>query len=245
MSVNQTEAARDKPRTEFRIERVKRANAVGQNHGRRSDLAFESDEILRQIEALHDKIDRLSGVKPGGTGPQEDEHVKVEIARMVKEIGRTKTALAALRHPLADKDQDRIHSATSELDAIVEATESATNRILMASEEITMLTDKIRNDETLDEQHREALDRIEAHSIAILEACNFQDITGQRITKVVSAMKFIEDRIRGMIEIWGVDAFAELPIPAEEKLEGDAALLEGPQLENQGLDQSDVDALFD
>ena len=36
-------------------------------------------------------------------------------------------------------------------------------------------------------------------------ACSFQDITGQRTEKVVNVLRFIEQRINAMIEIWGVE----------------------------------------
>ena len=43
--------------------------------------------------------------------------------------------------------------------------------------------------------------------ISIFEACNFQDLTGQRINKVMTTMKFIEHHINTMMDIWGgVDA---------------------------------------
>ncbi len=79
----------------------------------------------------------------------------------------------------------------------------------------------------------------------IIEACSFQDITGQRITKVVNTIRFIEERILAMIEIWGAAAFADLPISQESNAEGDAGLMNGPQLANKGISQDDINALFD
>ena len=47
--------------------------------------------------------------------------------------------------------------------------------------------------------------------IKIFEACNFQDLTGQRITKVVGTLKFIETHIVRMMEIWGgLEAFKDI-----------------------------------
>ena len=39
----------------------------------------------------------------------------------------------------------------------------------------------------------------------VFEACSFQDITGQRTTKVINTLSYIETRVNTMIEIWGVD----------------------------------------
>ena len=77
------------------------------------------------------------------------------------------------------------------------------------------------------------------------EACNFQDITGQRITKVVNTLKFVEERIDAMIEIWGEDDIAEVDPSVTPDSEGDSALLNGPALGDEGIDQNDIDKLFD
>ena len=80
----------------------------------------------------------------------------------------------------------------------------------------------------------------------IFEACNFQDITGQRITKVVGAIKFIEDRIDRMIEILGgQSALRDVELPADD-VDANAALLAGPQLETDPkISQDDIDRFFD
>ena len=85
---------------------------------------------------------------------------------------------------------------------------------------------------------------INAKTIAILEACNFQDISGQRTNKVVKTINYLEERILTMIEIWGAEGFKDIDVE-RETLEGDAALLQGPQMEEAAISQDDVDALFD
>lgn len=87
--------------------------------------------------------------------------------------------------------------------------------------------------------------------VSIFEACNFQDITGQRITKVVGALKFIEERVAGMMDIWGgangLAAFAPEPEMPDETPETDeSSLLNGPALEEADghASQDDIDALF-
>jgi chemotaxis protein CheZ len=80
-----------------------------------------------------------------------------------------------------------------------------------------------------------------------IEHCNFQDLTGQRITKVVNTLKFIEDRIVKMMEIWGgLDSFKDIEVEAIAEATGDAALLNGPKLEADAghASQDDIDALF-
>lgn len=231
---------------QFRIEKLLKTAGYSAGGGDSGvGLEGHTDLLLQRVEALHEKIDGLiDGGVSVGRNQDEDLEVRIEITRLVKEIGKTKSELASLRHPMADEEGDKIVTATNELDAIVEATEKATDEILRSSEEINEILEKLRSDADVDEEHRAAFDMIEARTIAILEACNFQDITGQRINKVVTTMRFIEERVKAMIDIWGVDAFAHLPLPEVEHIDEDAALLEGPQLEN-GLTQDDIDAMFD
>ena len=62
-----------------------------------------------------------------------------------------------------------------------------------------------------DEQSRALAQDIQERVVKIFEACNFQDLTGQRITKVVATLKFIETHIVRMMEIWGgLDAFKDI-----------------------------------
>ena len=81
-------------------------------------------------------------------------------------------------------------------------------------------------------------------TINIMEACNFQDLSGQRTTKVVKTIQYLEERILSMIDIWGEEGFNGIEVD-NEALEGDAALLNGPQDQETAIDQSDIDALFD
>lgn len=49
--------------------------------------------------------------------------------------------------------------------------------------------------------------------VRIFEACNFQDLTGQRITKVVRALSFIEERVDAMMGVWHKREFETMPLP--------------------------------
>lgn len=156
-------------------------------------------------------------------------------------IHDTKKEIASIHHP--DEKDDRLTTAAMELDAIVVETEKATHRILNATEEICDILDKLK--ERSDDVGAHALmDEATNKSIDIMEACNFQDLSGQRTTKVIKTINYLEERILSMIGIWGEDGFEGIEIETEN-LEGDAALLHGPQHEDHAIDQADIDALFD
>ena len=135
---------------------------------------------------------------------------------------------------------DYLPTAADELDAIVAATEKATNTIMDATEQIEGLMDKV--------DPEDASVIMEATS-TIYEACGFQDITGQRTTKVVKALKDIEEKIDALVEAFGseIEKFKNDNPKADEESGReltDEDLLEGPQLEEQAQTQEEIDALL-
>jgi chemotaxis protein CheZ len=225
----------------------------------------DSDVILAAIAALQGEVralDQYVRNQPGGGAGSEPEaepswddalaasshlhadEVKLlrnEIRAMSLAIHQTKSEIAALRPP--NNEDDRLMVVTQELDAIVTATEGATNTILEAAEKVDSLAEQIEGiggDASTNQLAGDIRDTV----ISMFEACNFQDITGQRISKVVKTLQFIEERVNKMIEIWGAEGFADVN-HTQEELEGEAALLNGPQLANQGVTQADIDKLFD
>ena len=80
---------------------------------------------------------------------------------------------------------------------------------------------------------------------AMFEACAFQDITGQRITKILGALKFIEERINAMANLWGRKGLSEASVRAEKDDRPAGERLEGPALKGEGASQADIDKMFD
>ena len=157
------------------------------------------------------------------------------LLREVEELGHTianaKREIAALR--VDDITGSHIPFATDELDAIVEHTAAATNAILESCETLDTVAGEVGN---------EASAKLQDATTKIYEACSFQDITGQRITKIVGTLKTIEVKVARIVETFGSDAarMPEVPIDREPMDE----LLNGPQLPTQAMDQSDIDKLM-
>ena len=130
-----------------------------------------------------------------------------------------------------------IPKATDELDAIVATTEQATNTILESCEKIQTLVSG------------ESSGAIEAEIMRIFEACSFQDITGQRVTKVIKALKDIDLKVYQLLSILE-GRLAELPGGAsgnanDVSLDDEKSLMHGPQLPGQGISQEEIDKLLD
>jgi len=81
----------------------------------------------------------------------------------------------------------------------------------------------------------------------VFQACSFQDLTGQRITRLVKSLAFIEERINAMIRVWGRDEISKVideVKQVEQEKTADEMLLHGPQSESRAIQQDDVDKLF-
>ena len=80
---------------------------------------------------------------------------------------------------------------------------------------------------------------------AALEACSFQDLTGQRINKVVGSMKFVEERVNAMAELFGRKEIQDLTDQWELPQQvDDGVALDGPQRPGEGISQDEIDQLF-
>jgi chemotaxis protein CheZ len=159
-----------------------------------------------------------------------------ELAAVADYIGHMKQEIAALKPN--ELSRERIPSANDELGQIVQATASATHTIMAAAEEILGASD------LSDKAYREL---VETRVLAIFEACSFQDITGQRIGRVLDALGQIEKRLNRFANAVNVRDSAEGPDPEEalRQARREVLLLNGPQDEDAAIKQDDIDALFD
>jgi len=158
-----------------------------------------------------------------------------ELEGLGRTVARAKAEIAALR--VDDINASHIPTATDELDAVVGHTADATNEILDVCETLERLQASVVGD---------AAETLGACVTRIYEACSFQDITGQRITKVVAALKAIEARVAAVTAGFApvLPDGMEEPAAPDPRTEGER-LANGPQMPGAGVSQSDIDALFD
>jgi chemotaxis protein CheZ len=174
----------------------------------------------------------------------EAQKLKAELDLIYAAINKTKHEIAALH--ITGFEGPEMKRVTHELDAIVGGTEKATESILAAAEFIDQAANSL-SAAVKSEQDKALAHDIQDHVIQIFEACNFQDLTGQRITKVVATLKFIETHIVRMMEIWGgIESFKDLTPEAMSARDGDLRLVNGPKLEGEmgHASQDEIDALF-
>jgi chemotaxis protein CheZ len=190
-----------------------------------SDVA----EIVRSI------LDTMSGELDS-----KELQVYNELESLALIIRETKQEIANIR-PDEIKD-DFLPTASDELDAIVQSTETAANTILDAVEEVESVIPNV------DPAVAEALNNA---VMQIYEGCNFQDLTGQRINKVVTTLKQVEERINALVMAFsaemqevvasaGPGKFASQVVDTRENSD----LLNGPQHPEVAASQDEIDALL-
>ena len=158
-----------------------------------------------------------------------------ELEALGNEVRRAKSEMAALR--VDDIGASHIPRATDELDAVVEHTANATNEILDVCEGLEAMQARVAPAEA---------EKLASAVTRIYEACSFQDITGQRISKVVSALKAIEARVSSVTARFA--PATELPpliaaVPITLATEG-RALANGPQMPGAASSQAEIDKLL-
>ncbi|MGB8274496.1 MAG: protein phosphatase CheZ [Alphaproteobacteria bacterium] len=203
-------------------------------------------EVMAAFEAMRDHLRHLPAAPAAPIAAPEGLDVgtlKKELQQLRNAISETKREIAALRHPAAPSS-DRLVTATDELDAVVKATESATHTILETAESLEEVVQRVAQSSP-DTFVAKSMDDMKEMIVRMYEACNFQDVTGQRINKVVNTMRYVEEHVNTMISIFGTDAFQEIEVPTPAKpADKDKALLEGPQLPENAVSQDDIDKLF-
>jgi chemotaxis protein CheZ len=150
-------------------------------------------------------------------------------------IDQTRIELADLL-PLAQ--QPALLNASGTLESVVGTTAVATDQIMSGAEHIQRNAGLLRMAAS---DREDALQAIEAHALDIIMACSFQDLTGQRIRRVVQALASVEARIQALGALW-----RDTPAPMRAVLpidpRPDAHLLHGPS--DDGLLQDAVDRMF-
>src|SRR5579871_5737602 len=183
---------------------------------------------LLQLENAHGYLDRV--IRELHALRSNKKHPLVGVLQYLSDhIQHTPSELGALR----PKGAGAVFATTPDaLEEIVVETAKAANEIMGAAEAIEALMPRVEPD---------VASALQAAVTRIYEASAFQDITGQRITKIIRAVQDIELKIDTLVRACGDAAAGD----DNESRVGDAALLNGPQLSGRANTQEDIDALFE
>ncbi|GGG97196.1 hypothetical protein GCM10007420_11080 [Glycocaulis albus] len=196
-------------------------------------------EVLSLAQQLTDTMQLFFG--------SLDKSIHSEFVYIADYIARTRTEISKLR-PNDIKEQ-RIPTAGAELEAVVTDTERATETIMAEAEGLL---------DTKPDDLAAYKAQVDDAMMRIIEACSFQDLSGQRVSKVVESLRHVEKRVSRFAATMGVhDAEADEDEIAEaerkKKLHLNGPALGGPEVKQEAidemiasdLDQDAIDSLFD
>ena len=224
--------------------------------------AITHDDLLDAFNDLSAYVKEvLSRTSPAGSSPStgkesedKNESASGDTSETTREphadLSRINDQISALKS--ANPDEDKLQLVRQELETVVEATDKAANEIMNQSDEIHTVIDKIR-----DEISSANIAKIEVHlssleAIAtnLLTACEFQDLTGQRINRASNTIHRLEEQIGDLFLTLGIaegTGAGGLDVTDSGDERPDQDLLHGPQDEGAGgsISQADIDAMFD
>jgi chemotaxis protein CheZ len=228
------------PRKVFRIEQtaaMRLEDGIEASQG-----GLRHDEIMRELHALRAALLAAAPRRRSHNGGGE----RRDMARLSSELNLIADAIGG-HDVTADARGSSQHApATSvtptarighELSAVVNGTERATQKILAAAEAIDSTANNLSAALKGKIEQNLAQD-IQDLVVEIFEACNFQDLIGQRVTKVSGTLRFVEDHIARVLD--------EIKNPTATTRRDGAQTLHGPRLDSDDghASQGEIDALF-
>ena len=180
--------------------------------------------------------------------PRRERPPAVETAAPSGDLATLRASLADtlrnLTSLISEGKESRMARAAGELGAAVEAMEKATDKILLSAEAIDDCAKALAAAQ-LTGYARGMTQDIQDHVTRLFEACNFQDLAGQRIGKVIATLTMVEEQLTVMIESCNkVTGTAQPDKTTESHPSGD--LLNGPRLDGAAghASQQDIDLIF-
>lgn len=178
-----------------------------------------------------DAITRLQrsvlGAEPALPAPLPAPQIDVELGEIEQTAERTRAVLREI-----DATHQRDGNLGNELDAIVAASAQAISGVLSDADRISEISATMRS-QGMAEYICDQLDGLSEH---INTACAFQDLTGQRTQKVVTALRLLETRVSELVKLWQAESPEQAPAGND--------LLSGPARDGEGLVQDQIDELL-
>ena len=228
------------PRKVYRIEELQAARLPPEEaEAAQRHTEIMQAQILQELAALRSAFAAPAAPSPSGTS---DVMSGAESGRLASELNLIATRLAGGEAGNGHADDDETVPLTriaNELLAVTSGTEQATQKILAAAEQIDQLANNLSASLKGRIEQGPAQD-IRELVLRIFEACNFQDLIGQRVSKVTTTLKFVEEHISSVLE--------EIQTMSAARPQGGAMqYLHGPRLEHDSghASQTDIDAIFD
>lgn len=196
--------------------------------------SYERGQVIKIIQSVISKIETSDHT-------DSKDQIYAQISQLSEVINQLKEDISQSAH--SGLNTEEIPNASDHLDEVVVATANATNTIMQSCEDMENIIVDIAPD-----KQQKIIDEI----TKIYEACSFQDVTGQRITKVIDTLKKMDVIITDLIHKLDIQVG---PFPAVSGSVPEASnqnpetpskkdLLNGPQLVKDAISQDDIDKLL-
>lgn len=187
-------------------------------------------DTVRVVEA----IDSLKSYISTEHDPADMLQLRLDIVDMTQTIEQIKVEIAN-----TSSDGTTISDAHVELNVVLDETEAATSNILSSAEKIQEIIWELKENDKDNSQ----FDKIDELVTDVYMACSFQDLTGQRLRKVVDLTSDIEQRLKNMVSLWDADELQRYKQNDEANHE-DEQLKNGPALPEDAQEQNEIDAVL-
>lgn len=147
--------------------------------------AGETDRLIAAIERLYEAA-------IGSRSAILADHVRRDLEDMRRSIEETRNDIVAIKPREAFSAR---FATPNDLDALATASERATRDMLAAVERLQALGDELRGQDA----DADLCDEIETHARGIFMASSFQDMTGQRTARLVTALRYLEQRLAAVL----------------------------------------------
>lgn len=178
---------------------------------------FERSKVVQIVQSVISKMEGLS---------------ENSLSSFREELLALRDEINAVQNDMSNESSGATVQARDELDAVVVATKEATDVIMNACEGLEAFA--LTQDASVQAQ-------IQQHVTLIYEACSFQDITGQRIARVIKLLQLVQGKVGAMLDSLDRDEGRALEGAVKPN---DEALMNGPQLPANALSQEDIDSLL-
>ena len=203
---------------------------------------FRVEQMLASRRAPAPRISADVAKATRALAPQHDrssDALKDEVAALQEIVARNRRDIALL---IGDDKDRRMPRAAGELGAAIAGMEKATQKILEEAEAIDERARTLSSTLKTDYERGLAQD-IQDHTVRVYEACNFQDLSGQRIAQVIEMLNLLDEQLSAMLARCNG---RQVDMPSS-KAAADHGLLNGPRLDGASghASQRDIDMMFD
>ena len=189
-----------------------------------SDAQESVERVAKQLEAIETfitrRFDEISA-EINATSQQVD----MAEDGIVKRFSEILEVLTAISHSGANTPAN----AGVELDAVVDMTEDAANKILDSAGRISTMLQTDKDWDNADTRAK-IIEAMTTEVDQIFMACSFQDLTSQRIRKTLDNIKMIKDRLGSALDKIGIKVELEPP--------------ENQEMLSTASSQDEIDELF-